>query len=71
MRETDDRNVEKQWWHHEDDLEPLMGVPSMAAAPAPLPDTASNEPEPGVAPEQDVEVADGFVEPDEEFEPAQ
>lgn len=40
-------------WHERDDLEPLIGVPSVAAAPVPLPDTASYEPEPGLAPEQE------------------
>jgi hypothetical protein len=40
-------------WHERDHLEPLIGVPSVSAAPAPLPDTASYEPEPGLAPEQE------------------
>jgi len=35
-----------------------MGVPSVAGSPAPLPDTASYEPEPGLAMEQEAPVPD-------------
>jgi len=44
---------EKQWWFDHDDVEPLIGVPTVGAAPVPLIDTADNEPEPGVAAEQE------------------
>jgi len=50
--------VEEQWWRHHDEQEPLMGVPSVAGSPAPLPDTASYEPEPGLAMEQEAPVPD-------------
>ena len=44
---------ERQWWFTHDDLEPLIGVPSVNAVPVPLIDTADDEPEPGLAPEQE------------------
>ena len=44
---------EREWWFSHDDLEPLIGVPSVNAVPVPLIDTADDEPEPGVAPEQE------------------
>ena len=44
---------EREWWFSHDELEPLMGVPSVNVAPVPLIDTAGNEPEPGLAPEQE------------------
>jgi len=48
-----DVNDEKQWRDASDSLEPLIGVPSVAAAPIQLPDTAPYEPEPGLEPEQE------------------
>lgn len=44
---------ERQWWFEHDELEPLIGVPSVGAVPVPLIDTASDEPEPGLAIEQE------------------
>lgn len=44
---------EKQWWFDHDELEPVIGVPSVNVAPVPLIDTAQGEPEPGIAPEQE------------------
>lgn len=44
---------EQQWWFPHDELEPVIGVPSVSAAPVPLIDTAADEPEPGLAPEQE------------------
>jgi 4a-hydroxytetrahydrobiopterin dehydratase len=51
---------EKQWWERHDAAEPLMGVPSLSSGvmPAPLPDTAPGEPEPGIEPAQ--EAGDGL-----------
>lgn len=52
---TKDADVqdERSWWTSSDDLEPLIGVPSVGAVPVPLPDTAADEPEPGIAPSQE------------------
>jgi len=44
---------EKQWRDASDSLEPLIGVPSVAAVPVQLPATAPYEPEPGLELEQD------------------
>ena len=62
MRMTD--NDERAWRQSHDDLEPLVGVPSFGAAPVPLPDDVGEEPEPGVAAEQeDAEEVVGFESP--------
>lgn len=53
MRKIDAGTDEKQWGSTIDDVEPLMGVPSVATAPVPLPDIAPNEPEPGIETEQE------------------
>lgn len=55
---------ERRWWgKHPDEFEPLMGVPSavVAGVPEPLPDIASDEPEPGVEPEQEADAEFGFA----------
>ena len=52
---------EHSWWHTHDDMEPLIGVPSVGAVPVPLVDTASDEPEPGVAPEQESDAPDSPI----------
>jgi len=46
---------EQTWWHDRDRVEPVMGVPATEAGlmPVPLPDTAPQEPEPGVEAEQE------------------
>ena len=44
---------ERQWWFPHDELEPVIGVPTVNVAPVPLIDTAPDEPEPGLAPEQE------------------
>ena len=52
---TADELNERAWWTESDTAEPVMGVPAATSAvmPAPLPDIASNEPEPGIEPEQE------------------
>ena len=52
-------NDERAWRRTSDDLEPLVGVPSFGAAPAPLPDDVGEEPEPGIAPEQEAPARNG------------
>ena len=49
-------NDERDWWTSADDAEPLVGVPSVASVPVPLPDTAPDEPEPGIEPEQEADI---------------
>lgn len=46
---------EQTWWRDRDLAEPVMGVPATEGGlmPVPLPDTAPQEPEPGVEPEQE------------------
>lgn len=52
---TADEVDERAWWNNSDNAEPVMGVPAASAAvvPAPLPDTAAYEPEPGIEPQQE------------------
>ena len=57
-------NDEMSWWLSSDHDEPLVGVPSVSAAPVPLPDDVGDEPEPGVAVEQqDADELQGFEPP--------
>jgi hypothetical protein len=53
MAKNEIENAERQWWHPHDQDEPLMSVPTVNVAPVPLIDTADDEPEPGLAPEQE------------------
>ena len=60
-------NDEMAWWLARDDDEPLMGAPSVSAGGAavvPLPDDVGDEPEPGLAMEQqDADELQGFDAP--------
>lgn len=53
---------EREWWADQDRLEPLMGVPATTSGvmPAPLPDTAPDEPEPGIEAAQEGGAGDGL-----------
>jgi hypothetical protein len=53
MVKEQNENDESQWWRGHDEAEPVMGVPSVNVAPVPLIDTADDEPEPGLAVEQE------------------
>ena len=63
-RRNANENDEVAWWTSSDHDEPLIGVPSVAVAPAPLPDDVGDEPEPGLEMEQeDAEEVTGFDAP--------
>lgn len=53
---------EAVWWQHPDTAEPVMGVPATTSGvmPVPLPDTASDEPEPGIELEQELGAGHGL-----------
>jgi 4a-hydroxytetrahydrobiopterin dehydratase len=53
---------ERRWWDDSDKVEPFMGVPATNSGvmPIPLPDTAPDEPEPGVEGEQEGGAGEGL-----------